>query len=39
MTPFSVRFWQIPCENIYKPVQQQYVKKRMVTETEKHIKL
>ena len=38
MTPFSPIFSQIPCENIYKQVQQMYVKKRMVTETEKHIK-
>ena len=39
VTPFSPSFWQIPRENIYKQVQQRYVKKRMVTETEKYIKL
>ena len=39
MTPFSPSFLQIPRENIYKQAQQRHFKKRIVTETEKYIKL
>ena len=39
VTPFSQSFWKTPRENTYKQAQQRYVKKRMVIEIEKYIKL